>query len=206
MRRLLSCAASAVTVPAVTALSNTHLGDIICLPDGSEFTVRAVAALAAPVGSMSGFVIGGELDVLVSAPSRSAAPLHVYMRIDSLPAAARTAHVAAEGAMAYWAPHLPNVAGAMGELLYRVLELRGGLDPIVIVFRNREPVVFVRARVARPGEIRVLHMARPSGRDEHVARHAAIVTPSGVPVPAPAPQPVPQHEPAREPARVPARR
>lgn len=192
----------------MTALKDIQLGDIVSLPDGREFSVRASALLTRPVGPMGGFVIGGELEVLLAAAAVSAPPLQVYVRVAALPDIARTARAAAEGAMAYWAPHLPNVAGAMGELLYRVLDLRGSVDPMVIVFRNQEPVVFVRSHTLRFGEIRVLHMPSPSGRDQHAARHAAVVAPSTQPVYQPSPQPSPQPVPERvaEPQRVPATR
>jgi hypothetical protein len=156
-------------------LAHIELGDVIVLPDGRAMTARAKAALPAPVGSMSGFVIGGELEVLLSIPTRSDSPILLYVPIDYLPEAAAKARTVYEGAMRYWAPHLPAISGAMGELLYRVVAVRGSVDPIVIVYRGPEVIVFIRASYANASDLRVMHMRRDVENELSLDRHAGIV-------------------------------
>jgi hypothetical protein len=156
-------------------LSHVELGDVIVLPDGRAMTARAKVNLPAPVGSMAGFVIAGELEVLLSVPVREESPVLVYVPIDYLPESAARARTAYEGAMSYWAPHLPALSGAMGELLYRVVAIRGSVDPIVIVYRGPEVIVFIRASYAHSDDLRILYMRRDVDNDVELDRHAGTV-------------------------------
>jgi hypothetical protein len=164
-------------------LADLALGDIVVLPDGRAMTVRSRVDLPSVVGSMSSFVIAGELEVLLSAPARNDSPILVYVPIDYLPETARNAVVAYEGVTNYWAPHLPGVSGAMGELLFRVVSLRGAIDPIVIVYRGPEVIVFIRATYADSKEFKVLYMRRDVDTDMTLDRHAGVVSPATIPVP-----------------------
>jgi hypothetical protein len=157
-------------------LAHIELGDVIVLPDGRAMTARAKVSLPEPVGSMAGFVIAGELETLLSVPTRVESPILVYVPIDYLPEAAARARTAYEGAMRYWAPHLPALSGAMGELLYRVVAIRGSVDPIVIVYRGPEVIVFIRAAHASASDLRVLYMQRGVDNDLSMDRHAAFVS------------------------------
>lgn len=159
-------------------LAHLALGDVVVLPDGRGMTVRARVDLPAPVGSMNGFVIAGELEVLLSAPTRNESPVLVYVPIDYLPEAAERARTAYEGVMNYWAPHLPALSGAMGELLYRVVSIRGSVDPIVIVYRGPEVIVFIRAAYANGDDLRVLYMRRDVDNDVDLERHIGLVSPA----------------------------
>lgn len=170
-------------------LSEVELGDVVILPDGRGLTARGKVELEGTVGSMTGFVVCGELEVLLSIPAGPSSPINVYVRIPSVPSdRVRTAF---HGVMSYWAPHLPSITGAMAELPYRVLEVQGSIDPIVILWRGEEPVIFMRATFAYPDDIKVLHMPRTDANDYDVARHAGVVD---APVAAPAREvrPLPQ--------------
>lgn len=156
-------------------LADIALGDIVVLPDGRAMTARSKANLTHPVGSMASFVIAGEMEVLLSVPARAGDNILVYVPIDYVPESAENARVAAVGAANYWAPHLPALRGAMGEITYRVLEVRGSVDPIVIVYRGNEVIVFIRATFALPGELQVMAMRRSDANDVDVIRHAAVV-------------------------------
>lgn len=182
----------------LSPLGEAKLGDVLKLPDGRSLTVRAVAAFPSPVLTMGGFVILGECEVLVSAPSRRTVPHVVYLPLAELPAAARTAKVTVEGVLSYWAPHLPSMQGAMGELPFRVLEVSGSPDPWVVVYRGPELVVFVPGPQLNGSQLHVLRMPRRHGDDGfEVVRHVAIVEPVATPTPAPAPQRTPVAVPAR---------
>jgi hypothetical protein len=163
-------------MPAPQPLGALALGDVLVLPDGRAMTIRAQVDLPFPAGSMAAFTILGEMDALLSTPASANQPLVVYVPIDYLPEAAANARVVAEGATNYWAPHLPALQGAMGEVLYRVVLVRGSVDPIVIVYRGPEVIVFIRAALADPATLGVLRMERADTSAIEVARHAARVT------------------------------
>lgn len=160
-------------------LELVELGDVIVLPDGRAMTARAKVSLPGPVGSMSGFIIGGELETLISIPSNIESPVLLYVPINYLPESAAKARTVYEGAMRYWAPHLPALTGAMGELLYRVVAIRGSVDPIVIVYRGPEIIVFIRASHINVADLRILYMSREADNDVEMDRHAAVVIQPG---------------------------
>lgn len=172
-------------------LAHVALGDVVVLPDGRAMTTRCRVSLPLPVGSMAGFIIAGEMEVLLSTPARADAPVLVYVPIDELPFDPAQCRTAAEGAASYWAPHLPALRGAMGEILWRVVEVRGQVDPVVIVYRGPETIVFIRASYAWSSDLRVLYMRRDTANDVDVDRHAATVA-----EPASDPLVVPDHEPS----------
>lgn len=165
------------------ALLGVELGDEVRLPDGRLTTVRAVEReLSHPVGTMAGFVLAGEVGpgaALLGMPPSPDGAVTLYAPLDSVPAHARSAREVVAGVVAYWAPHLPGLSGAMGELGYKVCVVRGSVDPMVLVWRGRELVVFIRSAVADPGLLRVRHLQRdPSRTERHVDRVAAVVRPT----------------------------
>jgi hypothetical protein len=157
------------------ALADIALGDVVTLPDTRSLTVRSVVQLAVPVGSMTGFVLLGEMEMLLSIPPSQADPLGVFLPVMKFPVPETQTRVAAEGAARYWAPHLPAIAGAMGEILFRVLEVRGAVDPIVVVYRGPDVVVFMRTGHLDAHTLRILRMQRPVGDEQSVDRYAATV-------------------------------
>ena len=165
-------------------LADVALGDVVTLPNGRSLTVRSMVTLATPVGSMSGFLLLGELEMLLSIPPSQNDPLGVYLPVERFPVDESQTRVAAEGAARYWAPHLPAIAGAMGEIRFRVLEVRGSVDPVVVVYRGPDVVVFVRTGHLDVRSLGMLRMQRPSGVEQDVERHAATVAPAPHLVPA----------------------
>ena len=169
---------------------DVQLGDIVVLPDGRALTVRSHVALGAPVGNMAGFLLAGELDVLLSVPSSSTMDFAVYVPISYMPEDPKRLRLTYDGVTRYWAPHLPAYGQAMGELVYQVYDVRGSIDPIVVVHRGNEQVVFIKASTARPEHLRFTAMPRHTGNEQDAPRHSATVTPVGVPAP--------DRQPARE--------
>ena len=175
------------------ALHTLALGDAVTLPDGRELTIRAVErALPEPVGSMAGWLLAGEVGpsaTLIATPSSPDGAIVLYTPMESIPTYARTARTVCEGVVSYWAPHLPNLAGAMGELGYKVCALRGKIDPMVLIWRGRELVVFVKSATTTPDALRYWFLDRDSAATERdVARYASTVrsrveAPSVAPVP-----------------------
>lgn len=178
-------------------LADVALGDVIVLPDGREKTIRAREVLSLPIQTMAGFLIAGELDVLLSTPTSAGSPVLVYVPLTDLPADTRTARAVQEGVISYWAPHLPAISGAMGELKYKIVEVSGWIDPIVMVWRGHEVTVFVRATWAWPSDLQVLYMRRDPSNNTTVTRHSGVVDdPSRVTEPVIVPQRQPEQVPA----------
>lgn len=162
------------------ALTSLELGDLIGLPDGRELTVRAVERrLPVPVSAMAGWILGGEVGpscVLMSVPAHPAGEVGLYMPLMEVPSSARSSRVVVEGAVSYFAPHLPNVSGAMGELGYKVCALRGSGEPMVLLWRSDELVVFVKSASATPDRLRYAFLSRDRSMSEaDVARYSALV-------------------------------
>jgi len=173
----------------LSPLGLANLGDVIRIPDGRSLTIRALAAFPDPVLTMGGFVILGECELLIAAPSRTSIPHTIYLPVSELPNLAQRATVIIEGVLSYWAPHLPSMRGAMGELPFRVLDVPGSSDPWVILYRGPEMIVFVPSGQISSDTLQVLRMPHRVDEDGfEVVRHVAIVSP------------IPTHQPNFEPS------
>jgi hypothetical protein len=160
-----------------TPIAQLALGDIVSLPEGRDLTVRSRVTLTNPVGSMAGFVLLGEMELVLAIPSVYSAPVGVYLPVERFPVPSTHTRCASEGAARYWAPHLPAIGQAMGEIYYRVFEVRGSVDPVVVIYRGPEAVVFVRTGYTWDADLRITSLARdPRNEDIAVDRHAAEVT------------------------------
>jgi hypothetical protein len=173
-------------------LSDISLGDIITLPGGEESTVRGRVLLRQPAGTMSGFLITGEFDQLLSLPADDRDPVLVYSPLEYLPPEATNAQTVFEGALNFWAAHLPPLQGAMGELTCRVIMVRGRVDPFVLIYRgsyeNSELIVFVPSTDYASDDITVRRMRRDVDNQVRMDRHGAVVRakpliPNRAPVP-----------------------
>jgi len=170
------------TVPTVD-LTTVALGDLVRLPDGRVFSARAVMPrLPASVGPMAGFVLLGELGpdaVLASVPSVVAGQVLLYSALNKVPASARSAVEVTAGVVTYWPPHVPALAGAMSALAFKVCKLPARSEPLVLVWRDKELVVFVHTGSAAFHDMTVEALDRdPSVTDIPVVRAAAaVVTP-----------------------------
>lgn len=168
------------------------LGDIVRLPDGRELTVRSCERrLSVPVGQMAGWFLVGEIGpqaTLLSMPTEPGAPVSVFTPLEDIPAHARSARVVVEGVTSYWAPHLPNTSGAMGELAYRVCTVRASSEPMVLIWRGRELVVFVQSAVTSTDALTMWQLRQaPEETERDVTRYGAKVVPHRVPTGDPAP-------------------
>lgn len=177
-------------------LTSLELGDIVALPDGRELTVRAVERrLSQNVGNMAGWVLAGEVGpaaTLLAIPAEPNGDIVLYTPLEDVPPHARTARTVIEGVVSYWAPHLPNLSGAMGELGYKVCALRASREPMVLLWRGRELVVFVKSAVTSPAALRYLFLERdPAATERDVRRYAATVVKPG-------------HAPRQSPTRIPS--
>lgn len=159
------------------SIAELALGDIVTFPDGRDLTVRSQVRLTNPVGSMAGFVLLGELEMLFSIPSVAEAPMGIFLPVERFPVPAVHTRCAAEGAARYWAPHLPALGQAMGEIYYRVIEVRGSVDPVVVIYRGPEAVVFIRTGYQWETELKLTTLRRDRSNEEvDVDRHSAAVT------------------------------
>lgn len=154
--------------------------------------------LPVAVGSLAGFIILGELEMLVGVGQSTHSPALVYLPVSPMPTKVLTGRSVCEGAARYWAPHLPALAGAMGELLWRVVEIRGSVDPAVIIYRGEDVIVFMRTGELSLSELSVLFLSREVDTEGiEVTRHAAVVQPL------PMPGYIPHHVPQPAPTRIP---
>lgn len=190
-RRRLRSPPGAATVPGMTTQSAPPqptlatvapaLGDVVTLPDRRALTVRAVMlALPHPVGPMRGFALCGEVGpsaALLTLPADPGGPLAVYRPLDRVPAHAADAQPVCFGTMPYWAPHLPGLRAAMGSLGYKVCVVRGQSEPMVLLWRGTELVVFVRTAGLSPADVAVTLLRRDENMiGAPVTRVAAAVT------------------------------
>ena len=191
--RLSQSGAMRTTQPTPYTLMHTlDLGDTVTLPDGRELTVRAVERrLSVAVGTMAGWLLAGEIGpsaTLISTPASPDGPVVLYTPLQNVPAAARSATPMCEGVASYWAPHLPNLSGAMGEIPYKVCAVRGKVDPMVLIWRGRELIVFVKSATTTPDALRYWFLRRDAAATEKdVARVSSVVHERNH-VPAPVPE------------------
>lgn len=172
----------------MSPLASVHLGDVITLGDRPPLTVRSRVLLPSPVGQMAGFVVAGELEVVVSFAAIDGAPFVVYQRVGRRPPSGIRARAAFSGATNYWAPHLPAARSAMGEILWRVADVAGSLDPIVVLWRSGEPAVFLRDGELAADQLGVKWMPRDRPDDRQFVREssrvsAPVFTPEHIPAP-----------------------
>lgn len=161
----------------ITLTDSVSLGDLLRISSLRQMhIVRGVVELPRTVGYVGGFVVAGELDALLSVPTRPTDPIGFYTPAPRMPVPAQHTRSLVEGVFNYWAPHLPAIQGAMGELAFRVIEARGSVDPVIVLYRGEEPVVFVRTAYVAPGEIRFDCLERRDTTGA-VIRHAATVAP-----------------------------
>ncbi len=177
-------------------LANIELGDVVDVTGGGSHTVRAVVLLPGPAGSLIGFLILGEFESLLGLPLSVEEPVLVYQALDYIPEEVNTGRVAWEGAFNYWAAHLPAMQQAMGELKYRVILMRGKVDPAVIIYRGNEVIVFLRTGQREAREFSVLRMTRGIDASAPLTRHSSTVRPRPL-VPLRAPDEVPAEVPSQ---------
>jgi hypothetical protein len=176
-------------------LNDLRLGDILTLPDSRSFSVRMLAPLPENALRLESLIGLGDLEMLL-APDASGC-VHVLMPTESLPPGASTAKRLCDGASAFWAPHLPAVGGAMGEILFRVLLLRNVFAPLVVLDRSGEYVFFLRIGEVTTGALATTRMPISALSETPVARFAAVVDPVPVKVLDPA-----EERPLPRPSRV----
>lgn len=140
------------------APGNLALGDIVSFPPDVQHTVRAVVRFPVPYGSVSGFVLLGEFEAAMSIPALQSVPAEVSTPRDRSALEGRHVMTVQEGVTRYWPPHVPAVAGAMGEVKFRVVAVRGQEQPVLICFRGPEPVVFARLHSVWMNDVRVASM------------------------------------------------
>lgn len=173
-------------------LYSSALGDVIALPDSRKGVVRCVVRrLGVTVGPMSGFVLVGEISpqaALLSIPGSPTDNVVVYAAQSSVPPHAKNASVVTEGVATYFPPHTVGVSGAMAEVAYKVAKVPGQIEPMVLMWRGPELVVFTRSFEASLDRFLLKQLAKDSFVTERgVDRVTSTVT---SPVSAPASAPV----------------
>lgn len=160
-------------------LADVYLGDLIELPDGRHLAVRSKSVLPTPVDTLAGFLVAGELEVLLGTPDLHTAPIAVYVKHRFADPRLGKGVELARGISSYWSPHLPGIRSAMAELTWRIIRMPGSPWPAVVVYRGDEAVLFLRTHDVPPADLRVRHLSRKDDDRVQVERYAASV---GAPV------------------------
>lgn len=139
-----------------TPLANLRLGDLVDLPDGRRFLIRARCVLPRTAANIAGFVVLGELEAIVTTPAFAGNPLGLYVP-SSTPTFGDdvSPYVAAHGSVRYWAPHLPSLTNAMAHLDYELIQLRGALEPHLRLLRAAEEIFFCPSSLVDPSQVMV---------------------------------------------------
>lgn len=161
-------------------LADVFLGDLIELPDGRHLAVRSKTVLPVPVDTLAGFVIAGELEVLLGTPDVHTAPIAVYVKHKYADPRLSRGVELARGVSSYWAPHLPGIKAAMAEITWRIIRMPGSPWPAVVVYRGEEAVLFLRTHDIPAADLLVRHLTRKTGDTTAVDRFGAEVV--GTPV------------------------
>lgn len=167
-------------------LADVFLGDLIRLPDGRQLAVRSKTVLHTPADTLAGFVVAGELELVLGTPDVHTAPIAVYVKHRNADSRLAAAVELDRGVSSYWAPHLPGVKDAMSELRWRVLRMPGNPWPAVVLYRGAEAVLFLRTHDLPPGSLDVRKLARGGDETLKVDRYSAAVVGSPAEEQAPA--------------------
>lgn len=184
-------------------VNDLQLGDIVRLPDGRSLAVRACERkLPHIVSDLRGWVLVGELGPqasILSIPATPSDQVRLFMALEDVPARLGQTRKQVEGKVSYWAPHLPGVSGAMGQLAYAIHSIRGTDEVMILVWRGEELIVFVESGDCDPETLLFTFLPRDVNRTERdVARYGARVLNPGH-----AGSPAHQQKPARKPLRIP---
>lgn len=153
------------------------LGDIITFPDGRSFSVRMFTHLPENDLRIASLCLLGDLEMLL-APSTTGLVADVLLPVETLPPGAATARALCDGAASFWAPHLPAIGGAMGEVLFRLMLLRSAFAPLVVIDRGGDHVFFMKVGEVGLLELRSLRMPKSTLDAVEVSRFAAVVDPA----------------------------
>lgn len=148
--------------------------------------MRAVnRSIPQPVGTLHGFLLAGEIGpkaALLSLPAHPDQQVGIYVPLPKVPPHAQGATVVCYGVISYWAPHAVGKSGAMGELAFKVARVNGQIEPMVLLWRGSELVVFVYSTGVAAGSVQMQAMRRDFEQTEQaVGRVACEVIPTGVP-------------------------
>lgn len=153
------------------------LGDMLITPEGRTNSVRMLAVFpetGSRVRRTGGFVILGDFDsVLVSTGSSKS--LTAYIPIETVPPQVAGSDLLAEGMAGFLAPHLPADASALEPVSWRAYRLAGKLEPLIVVYRGPQILVFLPATCYNISDIDVLKLPRTGSRLDPVNRHAVLV-------------------------------
>jgi hypothetical protein len=178
-------------------LPHLRLGDILTFSDGRSFSLRMLAELPDNPLDVSPLMALGDLEMLLL-PTRDQDIVHMLLPVETLPPAAASAKQLCDGAAAFWAPHLPAVGGAMGEVLFRVLLLRSVFAPLVVLDRGGDNIFFLKVGEAPMSSIALTALPASALSATPVSRFSAVVDPNRVPVLDPKKaRPLPQTAPRR---------
>lgn len=176
-------------------LASARLGDLLTLPDGRSYSVRMLANLPENALELDGLCLLGDLEVLLA--PKGSGMVEMLSPFQAPPPGAQSARPLLDGAASFWAPHLPAIGGAMGEVTFRLLQLRASFAPMVVIDRGGDLVFFLRIGEIPTRDLSMLRLPVSDHDQVPVTRFAAVVEPLPIPAPVPSPSSVPMRAPSR---------
>jgi hypothetical protein len=172
------------TRKAWNSIRDLALGDMVTTPDGRTASVRLLALFPEGVSRpwrTGGFVILGDFDaVLVT--SRNTSAIAAYVPIESVPTHVAGSDLLAEGRAGFLASHLPTDASALEPISWRAYSMVGQIEPLLVVYRGPQILVFLPATSFDSSDVTVVHLPRSGSNVKSVARHAVLVDLPAAPV------------------------
>jgi hypothetical protein len=141
-------------------------------------SVYSMMGTIAPIKDIVGFVLLGEMRLILDIPASGRA-VDVYIPSDKTPDDPSHLASQAQGLVRYWAPHLPPVSGAMSELSYRLLTTPLRIDPVFILYRQGEAIIFIKSGQIPFSSLRTDRLDKNS-LETPVDRYSASLAPSPV--------------------------
>jgi hypothetical protein len=135
-----------------------RLGDMVQLPAEGPLAVRGLSAYDDQSGRSSVFAILGDVDRVLLGRDRD--QVTAYVPIDQLPPRLVNGQVVAEGRCGYLAAHVPGNGDGLDVMAWRVLRLAGHLDPVVLLYRGPQLLVFLPVGRVDPATLRVVRLSR----------------------------------------------
>ena len=121
---------------SVERLQQVRLGDLVDIPEVGRLTARAKVLLDGLVGSLQGFVICGEAELIVGVPSREGEMPLLYSRSADPKQALLGLQRRYRGECGYWAPHQAANRGGIGTAHWAVGSKPGELEPVILLWRT----------------------------------------------------------------------
>ena len=165
-------------------IQDLAIGDMVTTPEGRTASVRLLAMFPDGISrpwQTGGFVILGNFDA-VMVTSRYTTAITAYIPIESVPTHIASSALLAEGTAGFLAPHLPSDASALEPISWRAYRMVGRFEPLLVVYRGPQILVFLPATNFDTNDITVVHLPKSGSNVKPATRHTVLVDLPAAPV------------------------